>query len=188
MDTVTIRDREPDDLRRCAELLGEVHRCDGYPLNWPSDPLRWLCASDVLHAWIAEAGGAVVGHVSLHRGAAAPAAHQNAAPAAPAAPAAHQNSAPAARQHPAAGTVEVGRLFVAPAFRRRHVATGLLQQARRWAADHHAGLTLEVVDDGRSAAIALYEGSGWQHADTTAANWTAPDGSAVTLRRYTIIT
>lgn len=162
VDTLTIRDRQPDDLERCIELLAEVHCLDGYPLNWPADPRGWLCPPGIRHAWIAEADGlGVVGHVSVHRATTPP------------------------RQDGRTAVVEVGRLFVAPAFRRRRVATTLLQQVRGWAADHQTDLILEVADSQRSAAIALYERSGWQHANTTAANWTAPDGSPVTLHRYT---
>jgi GNAT superfamily N-acetyltransferase len=79
---------------------------------------------------------------------------------------------------------EVSRLFVVPAARRQAVASELLQHAQRWAADHGFGLTLEVTDDQRSGAIALYERTGWRHTHTTMANWTGPDGKAVSLRHY----
>ncbi|MEJ3748679.1 GNAT family N-acetyltransferase [Actinomycetes bacterium KLBMP 9797] len=153
----TIRDRRPGDLPRCIELLGEVHRLDRYPLNWPADPRGWLCPPDLLYAWIAEAdSAAVVGHIAVHR------------------------------LSTTAAVFEVGRLFVAPAFRRHHVASRLLQQVREWAVDRHADLMLEVVDGRGSAAITVYERGGWQHTHTTTADWTAPDGSPVTLRHYTL--
>jgi GNAT superfamily N-acetyltransferase len=165
MDTVTVRDREPGDLERCVELLADVHRLDGYPLNWPSNPRRWLCPPELLYAWIAETDNAVVvGHVAVHR----------------------PTTPPDADQDPIPALVEIGRLFVAPAFRRHHVATRLLQQARLWAAGHKVDLMLKVVDSQRSTAIAFYERIGWQHTHTTTATWTAPDGGAVTLRRYTL--
>ncbi|GAA4263463.1 GNAT family N-acetyltransferase [Dactylosporangium darangshiense] len=164
MDEVMIRDRQPSDVQPCVDLLADVHRLDGYPLNWPADPHRWLCPPDMLHAWIATTdSAAVVGHVAVH-----------AAP------------GPSGDHGPARPSAEVGRLFVAPAFRRDHVATRLLQNARRWAADYRTDLTLEVVASQRSAAIALYERTGWQHLHTTTANWTTPDGGPVMLRRYTL--
>ncbi len=150
-----VRGRDPVDLPGCVEVLAAVHRSDGYPLNWPVDPYRWLCPSRLWHAWVAEAGGAgVVGHLAVHR-------------------------VPTDRNR-----AEVGRLFVAPDFRRRQVGTALLRQARRWAAARHLTLVLEVVDDRRSPAAALYERDGWRHTGTETAGWTAPDGSPVTLRRY----
>ncbi|MFI6262776.1 GNAT family N-acetyltransferase [Micromonospora sp. NPDC051006] len=160
MDTVTIRDRTPADLRRCADLLAEVHRLDGYPLNWPTDPQRWLSPPDLQHAWVAEVGGGPVGHIAVH-GAAAPPRPQ---------------SAPA----------EVGRLFVAPAVRGHGVAGALLRRARRWATDRDRELLLEVVDRPGSTAVALYERTGWRHTRTSTADWTAPDGSPVTLRHYAL--
>jgi GNAT superfamily N-acetyltransferase len=159
---VTIRERAAGDLAGCIELLAAVHRHDSYPLNWPADPRLWLCPPDVLHAWIATAdNAAIVGHIAVHGAA----------------------SAELRASRPYAS---VSRLFVSPAFRRDLVATRLLQQARRWAADQGIDLILDVVDSQRSAAIALYERTGWQHSRTTTANWTDPDGSPVMLRHYTL--
>ncbi|GAB3815881.1 hypothetical protein GCM10027605_64000 [Micromonospora zhanjiangensis] len=121
MDDLTIRDREPADLRRCLPVLGDVHRLDGYPLNWPADPLRWLAPENALHGWVAETGdNTVVGHVAVHR-----------------------VVSPGAV--PATGA-EVSRLFVAPTARRYNLATRLLHKAREWAAEHRSDLTLEIVD------------------------------------------
>jgi GNAT superfamily N-acetyltransferase len=81
---------------------------------------------------------------------------------------------------------EVSRLFVAPTARGQHVGAELLGHARRWATAHGIGLTLEIVDESRSApAIALYERTGWRHVDTVTATWRGPDGRPVRLRRYT---
>lgn len=159
-----IRDRQPADLDQCVEALAVVHHFDGYPLNWPADPHRWLCPMDTLHAWIAQADiGAVVGHVALQR----------------------VTPPNTADESPTQPIAEVSRLFVVPAARRQTIATGLLQHAQQWAADHGLHLTLEVTNDERSAAIALYERTGWRHTHTTEANWTAPDGKPVSLRHYT---
>lgn len=163
MNHIRIRDRKPADLERCIPVLADVHRLDSYPLNWPADPHRWLSPDNTLHAWIAEtADNTVVGHIAVHR------------------------AIPAT--DPASATVaEVSRLFVAPAARRYNLATRLLHHARQWATDHQLDLTLEIVDEPRSAAaIALYERTGWQHTHTTTATWTGPEGRPVRLRRYTL--
>ena len=87
--------------------------------------------------------------------------------------------------HQATGGAEVSRLFVAPTARGHHVGARLLSHARRWAAAHRLDLTLEIVDESRSApAIALYERTGWRHVDTVTATWSGPDGQPVRLRRY----
>ncbi|PZG18829.1 GNAT family N-acetyltransferase [Micromonospora craterilacus] len=160
MTPLVIRNRKHSDLPGCVDLLAVVHGTDGYPLNWPADPYRWLSPPEQHHAWIAEADGAeVVGHLAVHH---------------------------ALPEDGEAGAAEVARLFVAPAFRRRRVGTALLRQARRWAARHDTDLTLEVVDHQRSPAVALYERDGWRHTATVAAGWTAPNGAPVTLRRYVV--
>lgn len=163
MDDLRIRDREPADLQRCLSVLADVHRLDRYPLNWPADPHQWLSPDNALHAWVVETEpNTVVGHVAVHRVISA------------------TDPVPAA-------TVEVSRLFVAPAARRHNAATRLLHHTRQWATEHRLNLTLEIVDDPRSAAaIALYERTGWRHTHTTTAPWTSPEGRPVRLRRYTL--
>jgi len=54
----------------------------------------------------------------------------------------------------------------------------------QWARQRRFPLVLEVVDEGRSSAIAFYESHGWQCTGTTVADWTGPDGSPVKLRHY----
>lgn len=162
MDDLRIRDREPADLQRCLSVLADVHRLDRYPPNWPADPHQWLSPDNAQHAWIAETGpSTVVGHIAVHRTISA---------------------------DPASATVvEVSRLFVAPAARRYNTATKLLHHTRQWATEHQLDLTLEIVDDPRSAAaIALYEHTGWRHTHTTTTAWTSPEGRPVRLRRYTL--
>jgi hypothetical protein len=56
----------------------------------------------------------------------------------------------------------------------------LARHARSWAAE----LTLNVTDELRSAAVAFYEATGWQHSHTTDADWTTPDGRPVKPRHY----
>jgi GNAT superfamily N-acetyltransferase len=160
MDEVRIRGRRDADLADCVSGLRAVHEADGYPVNWPADPEGWLTPPAMLRAWVAEMpGGVIGGHLALQ--------HVAADAAGPAEPRA-----------------EVARLFVTPAARRRSVATALLARAARWAGDHGYLLTLNVVDEDRSAAIALYESTGWRYTHTTTADWTTPAGQPVHLRHY----
>jgi GNAT superfamily N-acetyltransferase len=163
MNDIRIRDRTAADLPQCVAVLTEVHRLDGYPLNWPADPERWLSPSNALHAWVAETErGSILGHVAVHRVCSAT----------------DPASTPAA---------EGSRLFVAPAARGYNVGTQLLTHARQWAIKHRLQLILEIVEDQRSGpAISLYEHTGWQHTHTTTATWTSPEGRPVRLRRYTV--
>jgi len=62
---VTIRPRRADDLPACAEVLAEVHRQDGYPTCWPTNPVGWL---DLPGAWVAEEAGVMAGHIALVAG------------------------------------------------------------------------------------------------------------------------
>ncbi|MEU8288473.1 hypothetical protein AB0C01_29465, partial [Micromonospora sp. NPDC048905] len=76
-----IRRRRATDLDGCVAALAEVHRVDRYPLNWPTDPHRWLREPHPARAWVAiaadataedananaNANAAIVGHVSVHR-------------------------------------------------------------------------------------------------------------------------
>ncbi|GIF66034.1 hypothetical protein Ais01nite_40690 [Asanoa ishikariensis] len=87
--------------------------------------------------------------------------------------------------HVAIQAGELSRLFVTPAARRRAVGTALVSEATAWAAAHDVELSLEVTDEQRSAAVAFYAATGWQHSHTTQADWTGPDGGPVQLRRYT---
>jgi GNAT superfamily N-acetyltransferase len=144
-------------LDRCVQALRAVHETDAYPLNWPADPRGWLDPPGLLRAWIAEEpGGAVDGHVAVQRA---------------------QGETPA--RH-----VELSRLYVAPAARRRSLASALVDRVRLWAAEHEYDLTLNVTDEHRSAAVAFYEAEGWRHTHTTDADWTTPDGKPVRLRHY----
>lgn len=157
MDDLSIRDRVPADLRSCISVLADVHRRDRYPLHWPTDPYRWLSPANTQHAWVAERGNTIVGHIAIHH------------PVATTDPA--STTDPDSATGPGSATVaEVSRLFVAPAARRHHTATKLLHHARQWATGHQLDLTLEIVDEpGSAAAIALYERTGWRHTDTATA-------------------
>ena len=161
-----IRQRVPADLDNCVRALQAVHDADGYPVNWPADPGRWLNPPGTLAAWVF-ADPQIGGHVLV----------SSASEPAPA-------GAASSAGEPMAG--EVGRLFVAPSHRGRGIGLGLLTRVREWAVARRLGLVLEVVDDSRGAAIALYERTGWTYTGTSAADWTGPVGEPVRVRHYSL--
>ncbi|MBV1855470.1 GNAT family N-acetyltransferase [Catellatospora tritici] len=79
----------------------------------------------------------------------------------------------------------ISRLFVSPAAQGAGVASALLGAAVDWARARELPLMLEVTAHA-AAAIALYERTGWRRTGTSAAAWTAPDGSPVTVHRYVL--
>jgi len=172
---VHIRERRAADLPACVAGLRSVHETDGYPLTWPSDPAAWLSPARLAQAWVAELPElGFAGHVAIQSHATQSDATQSDA-----------TQSDATRPDAIPGTpAEISRLFVAPEARRRGVAEALMTQAAHWARQRHLPLVLEVVDEGRSSAIAFYESHGWQCTGTTLADWTGPGGSPVKLRHY----
>ena len=81
-------------------------------------------------------------------------------------------------------SAELSRLFVVPQARRRGIAEALVTVAAEWARERRLPLVLEVVDEGRSSAIAFYESHGWELTHTSIADWTGPGGEPVQLRHY----
>ncbi|TFV54175.1 GNAT family N-acetyltransferase [Geodermatophilus sp. DF01-2] len=61
----TVRVRSAADLPACVRVLADVHRADGYPLNWPAHPSAWLSLAGLRNAWVAEDGGRLDGHAVL---------------------------------------------------------------------------------------------------------------------------
>ncbi|MGC4749824.1 GNAT family N-acetyltransferase [Micromonospora sp. DT201] len=156
-----LRRRRASDLDGCVAGLAEVHRVDGYPMNWPADPHRWLREPHAARAWVAvDAEAAIVGHVAVHR-----------------------LPSPVNGEPPARPTAEVARLFVIPAARGLALGSALLARARQWAGARGTDLVLEVTS-ADAAAVALYERTGWRCTGTSTAPWTAPDGGPVALRHY----
>ena len=156
-----IRDRQAGDLDPCLTLLAAVHAADGYPMHWPADPYRWLNPNGLRQAWVAigplsDGAEGIVGHVLVRDD--------------------RHGGDPSA--------AELGRLFVHPGVRRRGVAVQLLDHARAWAARNERTLVLEVAAAGRSAAMDLYQATGWRHTGTVTADWTGPSGEPVQLHRY----
>ena len=136
-----IRERRPQDLPVCVELLRVVHEQAGYPINWPADPERWLTPETALGCWVAVTGtGAserVVGHVVLTG---------------------------------VGGGAEVERLFVDPTATRQGVGRQLLDHCARTATELGRPLALEVVGN-RGAAERLYCRAGWLETGRTPIDW-----------------
>jgi GNAT superfamily N-acetyltransferase len=153
---IDIRTRGPADLDGCVAALASVHKSGGYPTNWPADPARWLAPPGTIHGWVAAIDGSIAGHVILRQ---------------PGFSTFGQNA------------VELSRLFVTPATRRRGIASALVHAAGRWAAARDLDLELEVTDH-LQAARALYERTGFRLTGTKQAGWTAPGGAPVVLCHY----
>ena len=124
--------------------MRQTHERDGYPRYWPARPERFLRPEQETNAWVAESGGAVVGHVALHdaRG------H-------PTLPAAQR-----ATGLPAAELAVVARLMVSPTAQGSGIGRELLAAAVDHARQEHRRPVLDVVQES-TAAIGFYERAGW---------------------------
>lgn len=164
--TPHVRTRTAADLGACVALATEVQRVDGYPTFLGDGGLEaFVAPDDVLGAWVAELDGDVVGHVLLRPRSAPPSVIL----------------AAEALEVDAAKLGFVARLMVAPSARRRGLAKDLLDVVVLEA--HRRGLlpVLDVVTSD-TAAIALYEASGWHHlGDRTL---TLRNGDDLALRVY----
>ncbi len=154
------------DVEACVDVLAQVHKADGYPVNWPADPGAWLTGTASFGAWAAELDGRIVGHVSL-----APHAVGDVAPGLWSARAGVDVRT----------TAVVGRLFVAPDARGHGIGALLMGRATREARARELHPVLDVVSSDASAA-ALYERLGWQLLDVVEQEW--QPGQRVTLRCY----
>lgn len=136
-------------------VLAEVHRDDGYPVNWPEQPDEWLSQPHLLDAWIAELGVSLVGHVVLSRsgeGDAAPGLW----------------SERSGRSKDLAAVVS--RLFVAPRARGHGIGALLVSRAVEEARRRGLHPVLDVVASD-TAAAALYERLGWELMATVEQRW-----------------
>lgn len=68
MTSTELRTRTAADLDDCVQLLAEVHKSGGYPVNWPADPAAWLTSGNALGSWVLTLDGEVVGHLSVTAG------------------------------------------------------------------------------------------------------------------------
>ncbi len=139
-----IRERAEADAEDCLDLLVQVHNADGYPRYVPEGLQQFLAPPYETAAWVAEIGGAVVGHVGLHQAAVDPT----------------LEAAQRATDLPPEGLAVVARLLVSPAVRRRGVGRALLAHATDHARAAGQRAVLDVTQDA-PAAIALYEAAGW---------------------------
>jgi GNAT superfamily N-acetyltransferase len=149
--TVRIRSRSPDDVPALVHVLMAQQSTTRYPFRdpLPIPPEQFLHAHDAVAAWTAEVGGRPVGHVCRVRS--------------PRGPSADEMSQACAGAHGCA-VDELGwvsTLFVDPAARGLGIGRALVDTV---VADMRAaGLRpcLEVLPV-HSAALALYESSGWR--------------------------
>ncbi|MBV9164851.1 MAG: GNAT family N-acetyltransferase [Solirubrobacterales bacterium] len=144
-----------------------MHRQDGYPTRWPRDPAGWLSPTSLVAAWIAVDGGSLGGHIALVAGV-------------------DDSLLIAAAGRPASELAAVSRLFVDPTRRGRRLGQMLLNTVTEYAGEHELGLVLDVVDETRSAAIALYERLGWRLVGQRAAGWMTAAGVRPKLRLYVL--
>ncbi|MBW8818893.1 MAG: GNAT family N-acetyltransferase [Streptomyces sp.] len=158
-----VRPRTEDDVAACVRVLAEVHRRDGYPVNWPARPGEWLSQDAALGSWVAELDGRVVGHVSLSRSA-------------------EGDVAPVLWSERNGASVEraavVGRLFVDPQARGHGFGALLMASAAAEARHHGLHPVLDVVASD-TAAAALYERLGWTRLATVEQRWSPSQVVAV---------
>ncbi|MFJ9588557.1 GNAT family N-acetyltransferase [Streptomyces acidicola] len=157
------------------QVLAEVHRCDGYPVNWPDRPDEWLSqasavstasTTSALGAWVAELGGRVVGHVSLSRSGEGDLA-----------PGLWSERSGTSKDL----TAVVSRLFVAPRARGHGVGALLIGRAVGEARRRGLHPVLDVVASD-TAAAALYERLGWELMATVEQRWSP--SQLVSIRCY----
>lgn len=143
---VIVRVRTEQDLDKCELLARVVHEIDGYPPYLPGD-VRTFIATGEITAWVAETGGAIVGHVALNPGSS---------------PAVMRLASEATGLPPKHFGV-VARLLVSPSARREGVGRSLLHTAASHAVDQGLQPILDVATM-FEGAIRLYEACGWHRA------------------------
>ncbi|MER7751533.1 GNAT family N-acetyltransferase [Kitasatospora sp. NPDC097643] len=169
---VSVRRRRPADLADCVRVLGDVHRTDGYPADWPDRPAAWLTPGGLLAAWIASAAepdgseGGLAGHVGLARSAPG-------------------DVAPGLWSTRTGGrpelTAVIGRLYVAPAARGHRIGARLMASA----VAHARALGLHPVLDVLAAdtpAVAFYRRLGWTWLGSGDQLW--PAGRTVVVHSF----
>lgn len=126
-------------------LLRTVYASDGYPANWPNDPITWLAGRRTFAAWVGEHDGELTGHVALT---------------APDPDRAWPRWVEALAL-PLERVAVIRRLFVAPQSRRQGLATTLVERAECEASSRELALVLDVAHDNR-AAITFWKRRGWR--------------------------
>ncbi|MBT3153709.1 GNAT family N-acetyltransferase [Streptomyces sp. CHD11] len=159
---VRVRPRADHDLDSCARVLAEVHRCDGYPVNWPDRPGEWVSPGAAPGVWVAELDGRVVGHAVLSRGGEGDVA-----------PGLWSARSGAGRDL----TAVVSRLFVGPRARGHGIGALLIGRAADEARGRGLHPVLDVVASD-TGAVALYERLGRERMATVEQRW-SPSRSVV---------
>lgn len=144
-----LRERTADDLDRCERLARQVHELDGYPPHLPDSLGVFLSRPRPIDAWVAEEDDRIVGHVALN----------------PRSSDQVMELATEATGLQPAGMAVVARLLVAPEARRHGVGSSLLRLAADGARNKGRHAVLDVAVH-FTAAIRLYESSGWTRAGT----------------------
>lgn len=163
--TSSIRRRRDTDLPSCVTALARVFETSGYPEIWPADPAGFLSPPDVLGAWVAVEGDAVLGHVLLRDGKDERAEFAD------------------ARVDLPDELASVSRLFTVPAARGRGLAGRLMSACVEAAGAMGREVILSVVEHEKSAA-GMYERMGWRYLTSRPGRWRLADGGLPTLRYY----
>ncbi|MBD0740455.1 GNAT family N-acetyltransferase [Streptomyces sp. CBMA29] len=144
MTSPVVRTLQAVDIPGAAAALVEVHATDGYPVEGVRQPEDWINSPAVDHAWVAEIGRRIVGHVAVMR------------------PQGEDAVALWQRQR---GTEDIrvgvlARLYVTRAARGNAVGEALMRAAMAYAQQRTMRLVLDVMTKD-TAAIRLYERLGW---------------------------
>jgi GNAT superfamily N-acetyltransferase len=154
-----------DDIESLCKLIRRVHLRDGYPVKLQSDVRSFIVTSNCHAAWVAEACGSLVGHVSLHT---------------------VWSDAVAALACGVLGCQRdqlgaVSRLFVAPESRGGGIGQALLDAAAKAARARSLHPVLDVATS-YGPAIRLYEAANWERLGTV---WLEmPDGEPIAEHVY----
>jgi GNAT superfamily N-acetyltransferase len=159
--SVLVRPRLDEDLPNLGLLAEAVYRTDGYPIYRPADLVQdFLVSSDAIEGWVAESDGEVLGHVALHNSSWSGVMKE-----------ARESTGRADDQ-----LAVVARLLVSPHARSRGLGTALLDAAT---AKAQSLRRLAILDVGTTytAAVRLYEATGWQRIGTV--DFPMPDGHSL---------
>lgn len=142
----SVRTRTEADVEAACDLLRDVYKTDGYPVEGTSDALGWLTPSELIEAWVAEDPSlGIIGHVLVSR------------------PLATTKAVDVwiSRGGSRDQTAVLGRLFISSKARGLGVGAALTQEASHWAEQRGLRLVLDVMSKDL-AAIKLYRTLGWQ--------------------------